>query len=624
MKEVTAPVIATTLVLVAVFIPVAAMGGITGMLYQQFAITIAVSVVFSSVNALSLSPALCSILMRPAKPMKGPLGAFFRGFNKVFDKSAGAYTKRTAIFANKLKRGAVYILIFIVAIVLVGRQVPGGFIPEEDQGYLFVNIMLPNASSLQRSDAIAEKVEDILGDFDDIDMVTNVTGYSMISGAFSTNSVFLFISLKDWGERDQTALELARQINGRLHKEINGAMAFAFGPPAIPGLGSGSGFTMMLQDKSGSTPQFLAEQSMKFMQAALAREEIGNVFTTYSASVPQRYLDIDKDKVLKSGVSLGDLYNTVGAFLGGSYVNDFNRFGRLYKTYVQAEPEYRTKPSDIGLFFVKNKEGTSIPISTFVNVREIMGPEFTYRFNLYRAAEMSGSPAPGYSSAQALSALEEVANEVLPPEMGYEWSNMSYQEKKASGSGNIVFVFALVFVFLILAAQYESWSLPMSILLGTPFAVLGAMLFLYLGRFISESYVNNVFAQISLVMLIAMAAKNAILIIEFASLRFKEGLSLYDAAIRAAKDRFRPILMTAFSFILGVLPLLTASGAGAEARKVMGMALMGGMVIATMLGVFFYPMLYVMIGKLGGYEKKRELAQAQVQAQVVTTENDES
>lgn len=615
MKEVTAPVIATTLVLVAVFIPVAAMGGITGLLYQQFAITIAVSVVFSSVNALSLSPALCSVLLRPAKPMKGPLGAFFRGFNKLFDRSAAAYTSRTSIFANKLKRGVVYIVLFIVAIVFVGRAVPGGFIPEEDQGYLFVNIMLPDASSLQRSDVIAGQVEDILADFDDIDMTTNVTGYSLISGAFSTNAVFMFISLKDWGDRENTALELARKINMRLQKEVIGAVAFAFGPPAIPGLGNGSGFTMMLQDRSGNTPEYLAAETRKFIRAAVARDEIGNAFTTYSASVPQRYLDIDQEKALKAGVSLGDLYNTIGAFLGGSYVNDFNRFGRLYKTYVQAEPEYRTKPSDIGLFFVKNKEGVSMPLSSFVNVENIAGPEFTYRFNLSRAAEVSGAPALGYSSAQALNALEEVAAEVLPPGMGFEWSNMSYQEKKASGSGNIVFVFALVFVFLILAAQYESWSLPLSILLGTPFAILGAMLFLYLGRFISESYVNNVFAQISLVMLIAMAAKNAILIIEFANLRFNEGRSLYDAAVQGAKERFRPILMTAFSFILGVLPLLVASGAGAEARKVMGMALMGGMLIATILGIFFYPMLFILIGKLAGYEKKRKPVEEKVETE---------
>jgi HAE1 family hydrophobic/amphiphilic exporter-1 len=605
MKEVTAPVIATTLVLVAVFIPVAAMGGITGRLYQQFAITVAVSVVFSSINALTLSPALCSILLRPAKPMKGPLGAFFRGFNKLFDKGSASYMSVTQVFTRRIKRGVVYILVFIVGIVIIGRFVPGGFIPEEDQGYLFINAQLPDASSLQRSDEIASQIEDIILGFDEIEYLSNATGFSLISGSFSTNAIFMFISLKDWGDRDITALELSRQINMRLAREVKGAVAFAFGPPAIPGLGNGSGFTIMLQDKGGNTPEYLAEQSRKFIQAAMQRPEIGNVFTTYSSSVPQRYLDINKDKALKAGVALGDLYSTVGAFLGGSYVNDFNRFGRLYKIYVQAEPEYRVSEEQIGLFFVKNKDGTSIPLATFVSPKKISGPEFTYRYNLYRAAELTGSPAKGYTSAQALDALEEVAAEVLPDSMGYEWSNMSYQEKKASGSGGIIFVFSLIFVFLILAAQYESWSLPLSILLGTPFAVLGALGALFLARLFSDTYANNIFAQISLVMLIAMAAKNAILIVEFASLRFQEGKSLIDAAITAARERFRPILMTAFSFILGILPLIFASGAGAEARKVMGMALLGGMTMATVLGVFFYPMLYVLIGKISGYEKKR-------------------
>lgn len=606
MKEVSAPVIATTLVLVAVFIPVAAMGGITGRLYQQFAITVAVSVVFSSINALTLSPALCSLLLRPSKPARGPLGFFFKWFNRAFEKSSESYTGFTKTFARKLTRGVIYIAIFMLGIVVVGRFVPGGFIPEEDQGYLFMNAQLPDASSLQRSDEVARQIENIMMDFEEVEYLTVATGYSLISGAFSTNAVFMFISLKDWAERDINAIELSRRINARLATEVKSATAFVFGPPAIPGLGSGSGFTLMLQDKGGNTPEFLAEEAMKFMGAAMQRPEIGNIYTTYSASVPQRYLDVDKDKALKSGVSLNDLYSTIGAFLGGSYVNDFNRFGRLYKIYIQAEPEFRVNEGQLGLFFVKNNKGQSIPLSTFVTPRMISGPEFTYRFNLYRAAELSGSPAKGYTSAQALDALEEVAEEVLPAGMGYEWSNMSYQERKAAGTGSIVFVFSLIFVFLILAAQYESWSLPFSILLGTPFAILGAMGALFLARLFSDSYANNIFAQISLVMLIAMAAKNAILIIEYANLRFNEGKNLFDSAVTAAKQRFRPILMTAFSFILGILPLIFASGAGAEARKVMGMALLGGMVLATFLGVFFYPMLYILIGKLAGYEKKRE------------------
>lgn len=608
MKEVTAPVIATTLVLVAVFVPVAAMGGITGRLYQQFAITVAVSVLFSSVNALSLSPALCSLLLRPTTEKKGPLGAFFNGFNRVFDRGNKGYVSGTSLFARKLTRGVIYIGIFIVGIMIVGRFVPGGFIPEEDQGYLFVNVQLPDASSLQQSDTVAVQVEDIVMGIPEVEYLTNVTGYSMITGALSTNTVFMFISLKEWSLRDKTALEVARDINAKLQQKIKSAMAFSFGPPAIPGLGNGSGFTMMLQDRGGNTPQYLAEKSREFIQAAIARPEIENVFTTYSANVPQRSIDIDIDKVLKSGVQLSDLYNTIGAFLGGTYVNDFNRFGRLYKLYIQAEPEYRVDQSQMGLFFVKNNKGENIPISTFLKIDRISGPEFTYRYNLYRATELTGTPAPGYSSSQALEVMEELADEHLPSDMGYEWSNMSYQEKKAAGSGNVVFLFSLIFVFLILAAQYESWSLPLSILLGTPFAILGAVGALYLARFLSPTYENNVFAQISFVMLIAMAAKNAILIVEFANLRFEEGLTLYDAAIQGAKERFRPILMTAASFILGILPLIFASGSGAEARKVMGMALLGGMTLATALGLFFYPMLYILIGKLFNYEKKKALA----------------
>jgi HAE1 family hydrophobic/amphiphilic exporter-1 len=423
----------------------------------------------------------------------------------------------------------------------------------------------------------------------------------------SSNSGFIFISLKNWDERDITALELVHILNKEFYVGIKGAQVFAFGPPAIPGLGNGSGFTLMLQDKAGNTPEFLAQQSAKFIQAAMQRREIGSIFTTFQAGVPQKFIDVNRDKVLKAGISLNDLYTTIGAFLGGAYVNDFNKFGRLYKAYIQAEPEYRQNEDQVNLFFLRNKEGERVPLSAFIEVKDVSGPEYTNRYNLYRSVELTGGPAEGYSSVEALDALEEVAAEILPPGMGYEWSNMSFQEKKASGSGSIVFVFSLIFVFLILAAQYESWSLPFSILMGTPFAILGALLFLFLARFLSPSYENNIFTQISFVMLIGMAAKNAILIVEFANEKFKEGLSLFDAAIESAKLRFRPILMTAFSFILGVLPLVIASGSGAEARKVMGVALLGGMSIATFLGVFFYPMLYIFIGKVGKYEQKREL-----------------
>ncbi|MGD8980901.1 MAG: multidrug efflux RND transporter permease subunit [Desulfobacterales bacterium] len=607
MNEVTAPVIATTLVLVAVFIPVAVMGGITGRLYQQFAITVAVSVVFSSINALTLSPALCSLLLRKQKPYGGPLGAFFRLFNKGFDKSTGAYMGFTRIVTGKIVRGLIFILIVTIAMGFLGKKVPGGFMPEEDMGYLLVNIQLPDAASLQRSDVVTKKVEKIIRKYNEVEYITTATGFSLLSNSMSSNAGFIFVSLKDWGEREKTAREIVRRLNVDFHLAINEAQVFAFGPPAIPGLGSGSGFTLMIQDKGGNTPDYLAKQTVNFVQTAMKRPEIASIFTTFRASVPQRYMEIDKDKVLKAGISLNDIYTTVGAFLGGSYVNDFNRFGRLYRAYIQAEPKYRQNEDQINLFFVKNKENKSVPLAAFVDIKEIVGPDYTNRFNLYRAIELSGGPAPGYTSVQALDALEDVAGEILPADMGFEWSNMSYQEKKASGTGSIVFAFSLLFVFLILAAQYESWSLPFSILLGTPFAIFGAFIALFISRHFSQSYELNVFAQIALVMLIAMAAKNAILIVEFAKLEFDKGLSLFDAAVKAAELRFRPILMTAFSFILGVLPLVVASGAGAEARVVMGMALLGGMFIATLLGVFFYPMLFVFIGKIAKYEQKRDL-----------------
>jgi len=592
MKEVTAPVIATTLVLVAVFVPVAGMAGITGRLYQQFAITVTVSVIFSSLNALTLSPALCSLLLKKPHSYRGLMGKFFSRFNKSFDRSAETYMRFTHVVSRKITRGLIFVVVLIAGISLLGRFVPGGFMPEEDMGYCFINIQLPDAASLQRTDVVTRKVEEIIKRYEEVEFITSATGFSVLSASMATNAGFISVSFYEWGDRGRTVKDVVNRLNRDFAAEILEAKVFAFGPPPIPGLGAGSGFTMMIQDQGGNTPEYLAQQTENFIRAAMKRPEIGSVYTTFRANVPQRYLEINRDKVLKGGISLNDIYSTIGAFLGGAYVNDFNRFGRLYKAYIQAEPAYRQSEEQIDLFFVKNKDGVSVPLSSFVSVHEIVGPDYTNRFNLNRSIELTGGPAAGYSSIQALNALEKLADESLPVDMGYQWSNMSYQEKKAAGTGNVVFVFSLVFVFLILAAQYESWSLPFSILLGTPFAVFGALLALFVSRLFSTSFEANVFAQISLVMLIAMAAKNAILIVEFAKIEFDRGLNLFEAAVKAAKLRFRPILMTAFSFILGVMPLVFASGAGAEARKVMGMSLLGGMFIATVLGVFFYPMFF--------------------------------
>ena len=606
MEEVSGPVIAIGLVLSAVFVPVGFMGGITGMFYQQFAITIALSVLLSVINALTLSPALSAMLLKAPTGEKTLLTPFYNWFNKVFGRGTDLYVSFSGILIRKTVRSMLFILILCGGIVVLGKNIPAGFIPEEDQGYLLAQVNLPDASSLERTDLVMKKAEAILKANEGVEGYNTVTGFSMVTGAYSSNQGFFFIQLKEWAHRTTPELH-ARGITAALNRafaqQIPEAAIVTFGPPAIPGLGTGAGFTMQLQDRSGGSPEFLAQQAQRFIEAARKRPEIGRASTLYRASVPQIFADIDRTKVLKVGATIGDVNTTLGALLGSSYVNDFNRFGRVYKVYVQAEPEYRRDPKQLGLFFVRTNKGDMVPLDTLTSTRSTSGPEFTNRFNLFRSAEVSGVPAPGYSSAQALTALEEVAKEVLPPEIGYEWADMSYQEKRAPGVAG-VFSIAILLVFLILAAQYESWALPFSVLAGTPFAVFGAYFGLWAARQFSESYVNNVFAQIALIMLIGLAAKNAILIVEFAKMQMEQaGMGLIEAALHSAKLRFRPILMTAFAFILGVVPLLTASGAGAESRKVIGMAVFAGMLIATILGVCLVPVLFVVVEKLTGGDK---------------------
>jgi HAE1 family hydrophobic/amphiphilic exporter-1 len=607
MKEVTGPIIATSLSLIAVFVPVAAMGGITGRLYQQFAITIAISVAISSINALTLSPALSAMLLKPPSQQKASwLKPFYDRFNALFRVGTDRYMGITKFLTRKTVVSLAILATLTALMTGLFGLVPGGFVPEEDQGYFLINVQLPDASSLERTDRVSAKVESILEGMQGIESVTAVAGYSLLTSSLSPNNAFFFVSLKPWAKRGAARLHvkaIIEELNGKLAYGVPEAVAFAFGPPAIPGLGTGSGFSMMLQDRGGNSPSYLGEQAVRFIQQASERPEIGGMITTYRANVPQIFADVDQDQVLKLGVSPADVNTTLGSFLGGAYVNDFNRFGRLFKVYVQAEPEYRAKASDVRFFFVRGKQGDMIPLSSLVGVSGTQGPEYTNRFNLFRAAEITGSPAPGYSSDQALDALEEVARQVLPTDMSYAWNAMSFQERAAAGAGGQVFVLALVFVFLILAAQYESWSTPLSVLLGTPIAVFGAMLGLWVAGLFLPGYQNNVFAQIGLVMLIGMAAKNAILIVEFAKLKTEQGMSALDAAISAARDRFRPILMTAFSFILGVIPLLVASGAGAEARKVMGMTVFAGMAAATVIGVILVPALFVFVEKISGRAK---------------------
>jgi len=451
---------------------------------------------------------------------------------------------------------------------------------------------------LQRTNEITQKIDEIFSHEEALLSYTAINGYSLLTSSFQPNNACYFVSLKPWDERKETAKDLVAKFNKIFASQITNATVMALGSPAIQGLGASSGFSIMLQDRAGNSPQYLAEQTQRFIAAAQKCPEIERIYTTYSASSPQIKLEIDNEKAMKLGVPVSQVTEALGAFLGASYVNDFNRFGRQYKVYLQADGESRDKPDDLNKIYVKNAKGDMVPVATLVTVSKVTGPDFTNRLNLFRAAEIGGTPAKGYSSAQALKALEEVAAQTLPNDMSYDFINLTYQEKHSPG-GAKVFLMALLFVFLILAAQYESWKLPFSVLLGTPFAVFGAFLGLFLARFGSDAYVNNVFAQIGLVMLIGLAAKNAILIVEFAKVEYENGKDLLESAMLAAKLRFRPILMTAFAFILGVVPLLTAKGAGSQARIVMGMAVFSGMLIATILGVLVVPALFVMIEKMG-------------------------
>ncbi len=614
MKEVSGPVIAIALILIAVFVPVAMTPGITGRFYQQFALTIAVSVAFSAFSALSLSPALCAMLLKPTKPLdeqKGLLPKFYRGFNKVFGSVTNKYLGGAGFFARKSFRVVGLLIVVIIVAGFLGLKVPPGFVPEEDMGYVLVNINTPPASSLQRTDEVARKVEAILAKEEILKAYTTINGFSLLTGSYLPSNAFIFVSLKPWEERTMTAKQLADKLNKIFGAQITNATVMAFGPPAIQGLGASAGFSMMLQDRSGNTPQYLAQQTRAFLAVAQKRPEIKRIYTTFNAGSPQIKLEIDNEKAMKLGVSVSTVTEALGAFLGANYVNDFNRFGRQYKVFLQAEGQDRLNSDALQQMSVKNSNGDMVPLSTLVTVTKVTGPDFTNRLNLFRAAEIGGEPAEGYSSSQAMTALEEVAKEVLPSTMSYDYINLSYQEKHSPSAGT-VFIMALVFVFLILAAQYESWKLPFSVLLGTPFAVFGAFLGLFLARFTNDAYVLNVFAQIGLVMLIGLAAKNAILIVEFAKAEQEKGVPLLEAAMSSAKLRFRPILMTAFAFILGVTPLLTAVGAGSQARIVMGMAVFSGMLVATILGVLSIPALFVMIENMG---KKK-----QVVPEVIKTE----
>ena len=591
MDEVSSPVIGIALILAAVFIPTAFMSGITGRLYQQFAVTIAISVLLSAFNALTLSPALSALLLRPKQASSGVLGRLFGAFNRFFDRVTHRYVGISNAAIKRAARSMILLAGLGAIGVGLGRVLPTSFVPNEDQGFLFMQLQLPDAASLQRTDVVAHKIEKMLAETDGVQSYTTIVGFSLLSNISQSYAGFYFVQLKPWAERgSRTADVIMHEINARL-RGMPDAMAFAFGPPSIPGVGSAGGFDVMLQDRSGSDGvEYLTGNAKRFIEAASKRPELSGVVTVFRPDVPQIYANVNTDKVYKLGIDVKSVYETLQALLGSAYVNQFNRFGRVWKVFLQAEPEFRVKATDIGGFYVRNKDQQMVPLSTLVNAESSVGPAFTNRYNLYRAVEVLGGPAPGYSSGQAMAAVEEVAKEVLPSDVTYEWTNMSYQQAHAGGAG-AVFALSLLFVFLILAALYESWSLPWSVLLTTPIAVFGAFLGLYLRRLD-----NDVFSQIGLVMLIGLVAKNAILIVEFAKAELEAGgKTITEAALAGAKSRLRPILMTSFAFILGCVPLWTASGSGAISRQSIGTTVITGMLAATGIAIFIVPVLFVLV-----------------------------
>lgn len=597
MQEVTGPIIGTSLALIAVFLPTVFIPGITGSLYQQFAVTVCVSVAISTFNSLSLSPALAALLLRPRVRGTGLVQKFFDAFNRRFGIANEGYVSFCSVLIRKSMISLVFLGILTVLAGSLGKNIPMGFLPDEDQGYLFAGIQLPNVSSLQRTDEATRRVEEILKNTPGVEYYSSAIGYNMLSQANTTYNTFFFISLKNWSERTRPE-EQYEAIKAHLNKEMSKlpeAIGFAFPPPAIPGVGTSGGVAMILEDRAGKDVAYLAENTKKFIEVASKRPEIARVMTTALPSVPQIFVDVDRDKVLKQGVQLADVYKTLQAYMGSGFINYFNRFGRQWQTYVQAEGEYRKDTNALGQFYVRNSAGDTVPLAALTSIRKTEGPEFTMRYNLFRSAQVNVTPNPGFSSAQTMQALEEVFAETMPSDMGFDYIGMSFQEKLAQQgiSPTVVFAFAIFCVFLILAALYESWSLPFSVLLGTPIAVFGAFAGLMVGH-----YENNLYAQIGLVMLIGLAAKNAILIVEFAKMGVEEGKTIYEAAMEAARLRLRPILMTAFSFILGCVPLASASGAGALSRRVMGYAVIGGMTAATVIAIFLIPVLFYAVETL--------------------------
>ena len=604
MRKVSSPIVATTVVLLAVFIPVSFTGGITGLLFQQFAITIAVAVLFSAFNALTLSPALASLLLRPKHKVEH--GAFAR-FNRWFDSMMKRYDNFTSTLVTHTARTAIFVGVMLVAIVIGWRMLPKGFLPEEDQGYVMVMVSTPKSSSLGVTLEAMRHAEELVAARDDVEYTALAAGFNMMAGISSTSSGIIFAMLKDFSQRKLSAMQIANQLTKELYVAVPEAECYAFIPPSIPGLGTTSGITLEVQDLEGRGTAYLWEHTSRLMEELQKQEMIASVSTQFSADTPQRKIEIRKRQAMSEGVALTDIYNALSTYLGGDYVGQFNRFGKLYQTYVQAAADRRSSEKSLNSYYVMNSNGESVPLAAFVEVKDTIGVEYISQFNLYESIELTVTPAEKASTGDVMKLIDKVASSTLPEDISTAWSGTSFQEASASRGGAFVYLLALMFVFLALAALYNSWGLPLAILMSVPVAVVGALLAVLGAHLAHAVYVNNIFMQISIVMLIGLAAKNAILVVEYADTTYRttSGLSLADAAMIAARERVRPIIMTAFAFILGVLPLVFASGIYSTARNIMGVALVGGMILATAVGIFLYPATFYLVAKWGRIESRK-------------------
>jgi HAE1 family hydrophobic/amphiphilic exporter-1 len=595
MDEVASPVIAIALILAAVFIPTAFIAGIKGLLYRQFAVTIAISVLFSAFNALTLSPALCALLLKPKQKVTGPLGRFFAWFNRVFSRGTEKYIETSSLFIRRSSIAGVILVVSCIVAFLVGDRLPVSFLPEEDQGYMMVSLQLPYGASLSRTSDASRQVEKVLMNTPGIEYVSSIVGFNMLNTTQSTYNAFFLVDFKDWEARKSRneRYDMLRKAVLQLPGEIRDGVAFGIVPSPIPGIGTAGGVNFVLEDRSGNLgTDYLATNTDAFMDAIRKRPEISMAVTTSLPHVPQINVGVDRAKVMEQGVNLSDVYLTMQSFMGGYMVNYFNRFGRQWQTYIEADEGARTSIDNIGHFYVPSSKGVPVPLDTLINIKHITGPEFNFRYNEYNAAQIIVTSNPGYSSGQVMAALEDVFHQTMPHDMGYDYMGISYQEKEAQKgtSPTMTYGFSFIFVFLILAAQYESWTLPFSVLLGTPVAFLGGYLALW-----ARSLENNTYAQIGMVMLIGLAAKNAILIVEYAKSQSSAGTPLVEAALTGARLRLRPILMTAFAFILGCVPLWISTGAGAQARRTLGTTCIGGMLTASLIEIFLVPVFYVLV-----------------------------